>query len=160
MKPTFMQMFFAGNWPLKIWGTVVGVLSIFEACRACDPGFSSFRDWQFDILFGSVIVVAPVFGIYTTLFFVWLILGPIYMCRGRMNGAPYKAGDYVQVLIGKNRGRVFKVDRICESRGQVCLDVGEPRKKGVEFAFSHTQVFRVAPPTVVDSTLKDYGNES
>jgi hypothetical protein len=85
MKPSFMQMFFAQHWPLKIWLAVIGAVSIFVAGRACEPSLSSLHDWHFLILFASVIIVAPVFACYTSLLVVWLFLGPIYRIRGRMN---------------------------------------------------------------------------
>jgi len=146
MKPSFMQMFFAQHWPLKIWIAVIGVVSIIMAGRACEPSWSSFHDWRFLILFVSVIILAPVFACYTSLIIVWIFLGPLYRIRGRMNGAPFHPGDSVQVLVGPNRGRVFQVDVIWEERGQVCLELGEPRKKGVKFAFTYTEVFRVVQP--------------
>jgi hypothetical protein len=146
MKPSFMQMFFAKHWPLKFWMAVIGAISIFMACRACEPSLSSLHDWHFLVLFVSVIVLAPVLACYSSLMIVWLFLGPIYRIRGRMNGAPFHPGDYVQVLVGPNRGRVFQVDVIWEQRGQVCLELGSPRRKGVQFAFAYTQVFRVVLP--------------
>ena len=139
-------MFFARHWPLKIWLAAIGLVSALEAGRACEPSVSSFRDWHFVIVFASVIILAPVLACFTSLLAVWLFLGPIYRIRARMNGAPFHPGDYVQVLVGPNRGRVFQVDVIWEQRGQVCLELGEPRKKGVQFAFAYTEVFRVAPP--------------
>jgi hypothetical protein len=146
MKPSFMQTFFARHWPLKIWLAIIGAVSIFMAGRACEPSLSSLGDWHFLVLFVSVIIIAPVFACYTSLIVAGLFLGPIYRIRGRMNGAPFYPGDYVQVLVGPNRGRVFQVDVIWEQRGQVCLELGEPRKKGVQFAFTYTEVFRVVPP--------------
>ena len=125
---------------------VIGVASIIMAGRSCEPSWSSLHDWRCLILFASVIILAPVFACYTSLFVVWLFLGPLYRIRGRMNGAPFHPGDYVQVLVGPNRGRIFQIDVIWKERGQVCLELGEPRKKGVQFAFSYTEVFRVEPP--------------
>jgi hypothetical protein len=63
-----------------------------------------------------------------------------------MNGAPFHPGDYVQILVGPNRGQVVPVDVVWTERGQVCLNLGVPRKKGLQFAFSYTQVCRDSPP--------------
>jgi len=85
------------------------LLCIFLAARACEPGLASFRDWHFLVLFVSVILLAPVAGCYASLLFMWFILGPVYYTRGRLNGAPYHEGDYVQILVGPHRGWVVRV---------------------------------------------------
>ncbi|MDB6029540.1 MAG: hypothetical protein JWM68_5763 [Verrucomicrobiales bacterium] len=115
MKPSFMQHFFAQNWPVKIWLSVVALGSIFLAGEACEPSLSSLRDWHFLILFGSVILLAPIFTCYTSLLFVWVILGPLYQARGRMNGAPFQPGDKVRILVRPNRGRVVPVEVVGKS---------------------------------------------
>lgn len=43
------------------------------------------------------------------------------------------------------QGVRFLVDAVWDGRSQVCLDLGEPRKKGVRFAFSYTEVLRISP---------------
>jgi hypothetical protein len=146
MKPSFMQLFFAQHWPAKFWLAVVAVVSVFLAGQACEPSLSSLRDWHFLILFAVVLVLAPIFACCTSVILIGIILGPIYRLRGRMNGAPFQVGDKVQILVGPNRGRVVPVDAVWKERGQVCLELGGPREKGVQFAFSYFQVYRALTP--------------
>jgi hypothetical protein len=141
-----MQYFFAGNWPMKIWLAAVSLLCIFLAWRTCEPSMTSFRDWHFLVLFVGAILLAPVFGCYVSLLFMWFILGPVYYARGRLNGAPFHEGDHVQILVGLHRGRVVRVYAIWAERNQVRVELGEQKTKGVSDVFSYFQVCRAVMP--------------
>jgi hypothetical protein len=39
----------------------------------------------------------------------WPILRPLYNARCHKNGAPFRVGDHVQILVGRHRGRVVRV---------------------------------------------------
>jgi hypothetical protein len=146
VKPSMGQSFFARNWPFRLWLAAVGVSAAIADVRACEPSFASLQNWPFVLLLLVVIVVAPVLAFFLSLPVAMLVLGPLYKIRARMNGAPFHTGDYVEILAGPNCGRIVEVEAIWKQRGQVVVDLGHPRQKGVQFAFGETQLCRAARP--------------
>jgi hypothetical protein len=71
---------------------------------------------------------------------------PIYYFRGRINGAPFHVGDHVQILVGPNRDRIVRVEAVWENNRQVCVELGDSEKKGVQVPFDYTEVCRAVLP--------------
>lgn len=94
---------------MKIWFIGVMLCASIAAGCACQPSLTLLRDWHFLFLFIFAILIAPVFGFFLSLPFTWVIVGPIYYARAKLNGAPFHVGDYVQVLSGSHRDKVTKI---------------------------------------------------
>ena len=77
-----------------------------------------------------------VFGIT----FLWMILGPI---AARIQGWPFKVGDEVFILSGKEINRVARIYEIWHERGQVRVDLGAEAKNSVEDVFCAVAVCRL-----------------
>lgn len=77
--------------------------------------------------------------------FVWPLAGRLV---ARLNGAPFAVGEVVEVLGGKDAGRVAEIYEVWPTRGQVRLRLGEERASAVTDVFSEHQVRRgrSAPP--------------
>ena len=71
------------------------------------------------------------------------ILGPIYHHRAELNGAPFQAGDRVEILVGVNRGRVARVAEVWEWRGDLRVDWGSSEARARRTIFALTQIIKV-----------------
>ena len=141
-RPSWLQYFFARDWPLKayLWGAALAGLWV--AINAAHPSAEMFRDWQFDLAFGILIIVAPVLAYFLALLFGVLFVPPIYQLLGKLNGAPFQVGDQVRILVGPHRDRVVPIYAVWKDRLQVRVELDEQAKKDVTDVFSHTQVCR------------------
>jgi hypothetical protein len=72
------------------------------------------------------------------------ILGPIYLHRAKLNGAPFAVGDMVEILVGPNRGRVLRVLEPLDGRGLVKVDLGEHASRKGKSIFGTGNFFEEA----------------
>jgi hypothetical protein len=63
-ETVFDTIFFAQDWPIKIWLVGFSLFCTIAAGSACEPSLLSFQDWHFLILFIGVIPLAPIFGFF------------------------------------------------------------------------------------------------
>ena len=89
-----------------------------------------------------VAAVGFVLGRYAAIPLIWLLLGPVYHWRGGLNGAPFKVGDEVEILVGKNRGRVVKVYSQWQ-HDQFRVELGPEAEDKYQDVFSPFEVIRV-----------------
>lgn len=113
--------------------------------------------WVFGLCFAGNSVV-PVLDIsYVAGFLILVVLsipggavlGVIFllpflrMLACKINGAPFKLGDSVEILRGPYRGTVTRVYETWESRYQLRVVLGEAQKKSVTDVFDIQEVCRV-----------------
>jgi hypothetical protein len=142
VKPSRVQYLFAKNWPAKVYFSVVVLSSVWFVFALFRPVGDMFTHWQSAVTFVVSILAAPVFGLCISLPLAKLILLPIYYLRGKLNGAPFRVGDRVRILVGPYRDRVAEVYAVWSERGQVCVEPGEPREAEGSEVFAFTQVCR------------------
>jgi hypothetical protein len=74
----------------------------------------------------------------------WMTLGPvIHLVCGFLNGAPYRNGDVVYILVRPHRGRVTTIYDVWDTRGSVRVDLGEQARREVKDVFDDLEVCRV-----------------
>jgi hypothetical protein len=120
MKPTRAQYFFARGRPLQVVGLllVVGAPLSFAylvACVLAQVYQPVSEIWNllrlvfyvsvafFMSFLLSTVTASCLAGIF------WPLLRPLYKARCLKNGAPFRVGDYVQILAGRHKGRVVRV---------------------------------------------------
>jgi hypothetical protein len=143
MKPSLMHYFFAQDWPLKIWLVGFSLFCAITAGNACEPSFALLRDWHFLILFISAILVAPTLGFFLALPLAWIVIGPFYHFRAKLNGAPFHVGDHVQILVGSHRGKVARIYSTWQG-DTFRVELGSDAEKSYKDIFSPTKVLRSA----------------
>jgi uncharacterized protein (DUF58 family) len=146
VKPTRMQAFFAGNGPVKIWFTILPLWIAWAELSRLDLSVELLKNFSTGAAAAGAVLAAWVLGFFTAFLLAWFFLGPVYRHRGRVNGAPYKAGDEVQVLVDPHRGRIAVVYEVWADRGQVRVDLGESEKRALKDIFTNTQVLRRSAP--------------
>ena len=116
MKPSKTQFFFAKSWPwnLAFWGCPFSIgLPLAMHLYNTREGFVA------AILTGTLVG-------FTTSFFVFYGLRHL---RAKINGAPFRKGDVVQILVGQYRGQVACIYEEWRDRKQVRVDLGEQAGK-------------------------------
>ena len=136
-----MQIFFAQDWPLRIWLTVGSVAAFVASVRACDVSMTTFSAWQPALWVLVVAVVSPMLGYFAAILLGVFIFGPMYYSRGRINGAPFKERDVVQVLTGPHRGKITTVYAMWQG-DSVRVRLGEMESKTFKDVFQTTQLLR------------------
>ena len=108
-RPSPVQMFFAHQWPMRLWFSAwtLGVAAL--AIAATNPCLATFADWRSILSFAVVAAISPIFGYFLGLLAGSMILPPMYALRERLNGGPFKTGDRVQILIGPHKGEITQV---------------------------------------------------
>lgn len=142
MKPSRMQYIFAKDWPLKAYFSVAAMLGLWAAVATCQPSMALFSDWLYLLLFIVSIVVTPVLAFFLSLPCAWMVIGPLYYLRARLNGAPFHIGDRVRILVGPHQDRTVQVYEVWAERRQVRVDLDAQTEKDVTDVFSFTQVCR------------------
>jgi hypothetical protein len=152
MKPTRAQYFFARSWPLvlvfgflfvaaPIWFAfvVAGILArvyqpITDIWNLPRVAFFAIVAWLLAVLV-ALVVASFLAGIF------WPILRPRYRARCIKNGAPFRVGDQVQILVGRHRGRVATVSSGWRDDG-VRVELGEREKEDFEDIYDPIQLVR------------------
>jgi len=136
MPPSRLQLFFARDWPLKIWFTLIPLLFVITSMRVCGwPPAIGFLGLLF------IVVVSFVAGVFSALLSALFILGPLYHDRALKNGAPFRIGDRVRILVGPHRGRVTRVYSTWQG-DTVRVELGEEAKAGFTDIFGPHKLVR------------------
>jgi hypothetical protein len=136
MQPSFRQLFFAQNWPMKIW------LTVFPICCTTFALWYSGGPTALGVAgTNATIVVSLVAGFLLAVVLFSLLLVPIHQWQARKNGARFHVGDQVYILAGPHRGRTARV--YSHSQGDtVCVELGEQAKAENKDTFSPWQLLR------------------
>jgi hypothetical protein len=103
MKTTALQIFFAEDYLGKAWIATFVVSAVTAMTGILGISFSS-------VLLGFSIFVAGAVAYLVSLIAGSCVLPPFYRLRERLNGAPFKKGDTVEILKRPYRGRIARVD--------------------------------------------------
>lgn len=141
MKPNRLHYFYAYKGP--VWICIIVVPMLFVALMAgalgsptsLTPGEAHPKGYL--LLLG----LAWLLGWASCALVGPFVLGPIYFHRAQLNGAPFQAGDPVEILVGPNRGRVVRVVEPLNGRGMVKVDFGEQPGLKREW-FEETQLLK------------------
>lgn len=139
--PTKIQYFFAKDWPLKIWRIIcilVGMAIL--AYRLFVTG--AWLNTYTLIFSAGLILLAGIVGFFVSLIFSFILL-PIYSLGARLNGAPFRENDEVQIIVGPHQGKSAKIYEIWSERKQVRVYLGEEEKETVNDVFSYTKIFKI-----------------
>ncbi len=142
MKPSRMQYWFAQGWPGRTWFTVIPLLLVLAAVRACEPTPALLLNWRCLLQFVGLVLLSLLLAFFSAILVGWPILGPIYYDRGLKNGAPFHEGDLVRISAGPHRDRIVGVCELWASRDQVRVELGEKEKEEVKDVLSFTQICR------------------
>jgi hypothetical protein len=160
MKPTRVQNWFAQDWPLKIWLTVIPALTVAAAVWACGPSLAVLGDWTTAVRLAAVVILALPLGWFAAILVGWFVLGPLYYDQGLKNGAPFQPGDRVRILIAPHRDRLARVYSLWQG-ACVRVELGEEEKETFQDIFSPTQLLREpspephCAPRVLDASTPD-----
>jgi hypothetical protein len=113
--------------------------------------FAVYVGWHCSFSFGSLIgVFWLICALLIALPLGWLlgflclcICGPlIFRVIAKINGAPFRAGDWVRILSGSHRDRIVCVYAVWDERGQLRVELDEQAKKGAKDVFSYFEICR------------------
>ncbi len=137
-----MQWFVAHNWPVRLWLGIAPLAAPVAVCWYTRPLPWVLGHWLNTLAFAGLLVVAWVAGWFFAILGGWLILGPVYYAQGLWNGAPYREGEYVRLLVGSHRGCVKRVYEVWDERHQVRVELGEGERARYADVFSYVEVCR------------------
>jgi len=127
-KPSKINYFFAHGFKIATWGTalLLGILTVWFY-------------WSFSL--------SGVIAVFAALLFGWIlggvILWPLLFAIGnKLNGAPFRKGDLVRILVGQHRDNIARVYDVWTSRNQVRVELGEEAEQKMKDIFSFTEVCR------------------
>lgn len=144
MKPSRIQYFFAKDGPTKVYFWIAIVLGLWVALKLWQPGKDMLDDWVAMVCFAATLVLVPALAFYFSITVYAIFLLPFYLIRGRLNGAPYQVGDYVQILVGIYRDRVGEIYEVRNERAAVFVRGHLDDGSAFDKVFSNTQVCRVS----------------
>ncbi len=135
MTPWKIQYVLAHGLQIATWGGAVGFIclslwDLFVYILRHPDGLS------------ILLLIVPV----TAAGFLGWILGALalwpllYWISSRINGAPFREGDMVHILVGPHRGRVVRVYEMWPSRGQARVELGERERVEVTDVFMWNQI--------------------
>jgi hypothetical protein len=108
-------------------------------------GLAAFAAWSCGSFSGEAVILillASALGWFLGLVFIWPRLNDLACKR---NGAPFKEGDWVRILMGSHRDQVAQVYELCPERNEVRVDLGEQLKYLGRDAFMNNQVCHEHP---------------
>jgi hypothetical protein len=128
MKPSAVHYFFGNGFKISTYGGAIG--AAVWAVSMCE-GISV---WTLVALLAAL----PL-GFMLSAMTVWPIVSIV---GSRINGAPWKEGDLVHILVGQHEGHVGTIYEIWQSRGQVRVEVSEQATKDVTDVYLFNEVCR------------------
>ena len=144
MKPNWLRHALAHGFALSTCGSAVLLASL--AGWQLLPPASLLRDLPlaFWLYFFCAIVVTLPLGWFLGGLIVWPFVG---VFTGKLNGAPFRSGEFVHVLSGAHRDRVLEVYAVWHERHQVQAWIDEQHRKEVTDVFSYHEVCRAPART-------------
>jgi len=139
MQPTSTHYFYAENWPARIWLAVTTVSAGVGAVWLCEPTTVALSDWAFVLLLPVVLAIALATGYFMGILFGTVVIGPLYYHRAVENGAPFKEGDRVMILVGPHRNRVTRVYSLWQ-HDSVRVELGDKEMPDFSDVFGPTQL--------------------
>ncbi|MFN3409053.1 MAG: hypothetical protein ACK45B_08685 [Limisphaerales bacterium] len=131
--PSMLQKFFAVEW---VWTVGFAAIAVIVALSIGVLGYPDLKH----------MLVLTLAGAAGGTVLSWAVVRVVWEMRIRINGGPFREGDWVQVIRGRNAGRIVRVYETWPSRNQVRLDMGESAQREKEDFFLTVQVCHVYPP--------------
>lgn len=125
-----MQKLFAIE---RVW--TIGFLAL-SVGSALFMGIQAFPSW-------TQMLILAVAGAAIGAMLSWVVLKVLWHIRVRINGGPFREGDLVQIIAGREAGKIARVYEQWPSRSQVRVELGEAARKDVKDVFSYVQLYRV-----------------
>lgn len=146
MRPTGRHYFYARNWPARLWagtGLVLGLAGggavAFLSIDPAAPLWWTMLRGAFDV------AVCVALGWAVALVVGFPVIGPLYFSRYAAHGAPFRPGDWVEVLVGPHQGKVVRV-RTAWQHDDVRVDLGTAAAERFEDVFGPLALIRADPP--------------
>lgn len=135
--PTTIQKALARSEWISAWAGIA-IVSGFVAWKGLEIVSVYLSLWIVALVIASVLASIPL-GII----FGGFIFGlPLTLVSETVNGAPFREGEFVHILVGPHRGTVAEVYEVWAVRNQVRLRLGEKAKAEVKDVFHTSQVCR------------------
>ncbi len=103
-----------------------------------------FGDPWYVVMLVVATVLSLILGFFAAIPTAWVLLGPILMEQGIVNGGPFVPGDIVQIIAGPHRNRRSHVYSTWQHE-TVRVDLGEQAKAEYADIFAAFQLLRVEP---------------
>jgi len=141
-----MQIFFAEEWPTKLWmaGFIgAGVVTAFDILL---PTFLTLDSlWMYGLFALSLVIIGAI-SYLVSIIAGGIMLPPIFNLRAKLNGAPFAVGDQVEILKQPRRGTLTSIYEVWTDRFEARLDLGPSAKEDYSDVYSLT-AFRKATNT-------------
>ena len=95
------------------------------------------------VLYLVLLFLAGIIGFLASLILGSIILFPIYLWRAKLNGAPFKANDEVQIITGPHHGRIGRIYEIWSDRKEVRVWLGPKESEELKDVFAYIEIFEV-----------------
>ena len=116
MKPSAMQLFFAEDWPARIWITAWISAATIGLVKTVPFNAEAFRSLSFVATFVFLFLVVALIAYLVSIILGCIVLPPIFRWRERLNGAPYKVGETVEILCRPHRGTLGEITTVGDDR--------------------------------------------
>lgn len=138
--PTLAQRLFACNVPhhVLVGLSILGCVAVTVAVCLPVLTFSPLGI----IWFAFLLLVSVALGLIVGLFVGGLIVAPLNHVRSRLNGAPFRVGDRVQILCGRHNGETTDVYKVWAERNQVRVILTQADRDAVTDVYFYWQVCR------------------
>ena len=147
MTPTRWHYFFAQKWPFWLWIILVPLLSAALMASFLGTPPADLAEFGPDAKrYIFLVGMGLLLGYFAGGLLGYFVLGPVYHYRAELNGAPFRTGDIVQILVGRNRGRIVRVTEVTEGRGVLKVDLGESNPKGKPIYYEFTEIVKADDP--------------
>jgi hypothetical protein len=137
MTPSILQHVLGCGFRITLWtGAAIAVSLVFWACPLGSMGLLG--GW-YAAYVGIAVLAAIPLGLLLGAIILW---PPLFHIASWVNGAPFRSGDSVYILVGLQRGRLTRVYDVWTERGQVRVELDEKSKNDVTDVFSWNEVCR------------------
>lgn len=142
-KPSIIQLFFAYQWPMKLWLGTFTLGTTLAALAATQPSRTTFSDWRSLLSLLVVVVISLPLGFFLGVVSGSIFLLPLFALREQLSGGPFTVGDAVQILIGPHSGKITHIVSPWQGRSyRVKLD--EESEKTFKDIFGEEQLLKEA----------------
>ena len=132
--PTKTQIMWATGRPLFILRRTCIAALITWAFISIAPSLAASTDFWTIVYAGKLILISFICGHFVSALCGTFILGPIQLSKAKENGYPFRPGDRVYVIAGRDAGTIAAVYDTWRNDG-IRIDIGERRKEHLEDIF-------------------------
>lgn len=141
-EPTRMQYFFATRWIDRLLFGVLPLSGVLATALFLRPSAGQLTDGRRLLLWVGALFLIYMLCLCLARIAAMLVLGPIVNERLRINGAPFRAGHRVRILMGPHRDRIVQVLEVEDSTNQVRVAPESGETAGATGAYSFLEIRR------------------